>query len=142
MNLCKHKLISNDEKQVEDSVIKCLKIQFKQMKLTESCEKEMAEILKQKALNIELNPLIQAVCKNELNTICKFDTDEWGKVEECLKKSLLNKKIPTPECSVEVANMIEESHADIEVDPILQRACALDLLRYCGEVEQGHGRRK
>jgi len=36
--------------------------------------------------------------------------------------------------------MIEESQADIQVDPLLQQVCALDLLKFCKDVPQGNGR--
>lgn len=138
---CKNELLSN-EKSMTDSVIKCLKVQFKLFKLSDICEKEIAEILREQALYVNLNPLIKVICKNEIETICKFNEEDSGKVEECLKTALISKRIPTPECSLEVANMIEESQVDIQVDPLLQRTCALDLLTFCSNVPQGNGRRK
>ncbi|CAH0557545.1 unnamed protein product [Brassicogethes aeneus] len=130
-----------DSNSQNSPVIRCLKERFKRSELTSKCEKEVASILREQALNVNLNPLIRAVCKNELNTVCSYGEEEGeGGVEECLKDALLHKKIQTPECSVEVANMIVESQADIQVDPLLQRACALDLLNFCGLVPQGNGR--
>lgn len=38
--------------------------------------------------------------------------------------------------------MIEEAKADIHVDPLLQRACALDVTKYCVDVPPGAGRSK
>jgi len=86
----------------------------------------------------------RTVCKNELVTICKYDgeDDDNGDAEECLKEALLGNQLQTPECKVEVANMIEETQADIQVDPLLQSACALDLLNFCSDITQGNGRRK
>lgn len=46
------------------------------------------------------------------------------------------------ECAREVAQIIEEAEVDIEADPLLERACALDLLKYCKDLEHGAGRRK
>lgn len=90
-----------------------------------------------------MNHIFRTVCKNELVTICKTeDSDDSGDTEECLKDALLNSRIQTPECKVEVANMIEESQADIQVDPLLQQTCALDLLHFCHDIPQGNGRRK
>lgn len=40
-------------------VIGCLKKQFKMSKLTDKCEKEIASILREQALNLNLNPLIR-----------------------------------------------------------------------------------
>lgn len=63
-------------------------------------------------------------------------------MEECLKNALLKRKIVSAECAHEVAQIIEEAEVDIEADPLLERACALDLLKYCKDVEHGAGRRK
>ncbi|CAG9771209.1 unnamed protein product [Ceutorhynchus assimilis] len=138
---CKNHLINGHGKETNGVVIKCLKEQFKLSRLSNKCEKELASILREQALNVNLNPLIRTVCKNELATICKSDEeDSDGDSEECLKDALLNSRIQTPECKVEVANMIEESQADIQVDPLLQHACAYDLLNFCSDVPQGNGR--
>lgn len=134
-------LLTSRNKETNGVVIKCLKEQFKLSRLTNKCEIEMSAILKEQALNIDLNPLIRTVCANELSTICKTKEEEdTGDTEECLKEALLSSRIQTPECKVEVANMIEESQADIQVDPLLQSACALDLLSFCSDIPQGNGR--
>lgn len=138
---CKTALKNINDKDVNGSVIKCLKDAFKLSKLSNKCEKAMADILREQALHLELNPLLRAVCGNELKGVCKMDDGEGGDAEECLKNALLNKQIQTPECKVEVANMIEESQADIEADPLLQEACSLDLLNLCQSISQGNGRR-
>lgn len=131
------------DRELNGEVIKCLKVAFKQFRLTGKCEREMASILRDQALNLKLNPLLRAVCKYELETVCQYNSEEdGGDVEECLKRKLLDHGIQSPACQVEVANMIEESQADIQVDPILQRTCALDLLKFCDGVPQGGGRRK
>lgn len=46
------------------------------------------------------------------------------------------------ECRVEIANLIEEARADINVDPLLQKACLIDVNKYCSDVSQGNSRRK
>jgi Golgi apparatus protein 1 len=45
------------------------------------------------------------------------------------------------ECRLEVADLIEQTKADINVDPLLQKACAVDVSKYCSAVPQGAGRR-
>lgn len=139
---CKKDLMNTVESNIGDTVVKCLKAPFKHAQLSSSCEKELLDILRDRALDVNLNPAVRAACKLELETICKFESDASGKVEECLKISFIHKNIPTAECKQEVANMIEESKTDIQVDPILQKACALDLLTLCNSIEQGNGRRK
>lgn len=134
--LCK-KVVKHDAG-FYNNTMDCLKKAFKEFKLSEKCEKEMAHILREQALDINLNPLLRAVCKTELDTVCILG--EHDNIEECLKKALIAKKIPTPMCQNEVANMIEESQADIQVDPPLQQACSVDLIKFCGEIPQGNGR--
>ncbi|XP_056648655.1 Golgi apparatus protein 1 [Diorhabda sublineata] len=139
---CKKELIGvRNDKRPEDLVIKCLKNQFKLSKLSNNCEQEIAEILREMALNVQMDPLLKLMCKNELETICKPDEDESGATVECLKNAFISKEIPTQECRVEVAALIEGSEADIQADPLLQRACALDLLTHCKDIEQGNGRK-
>ncbi|GJQ66994.1 hypothetical protein Trydic_g7986 [Trypoxylus dichotomus] len=129
------------DKELNGKVIKCLRKSFRQSRLTNKCEKEMVGILRERALDLRLNPLLRAVCKDELETICKIESEEDdGKAEECLKAAFLNRRIPTVACQEEVANLIEESQADINTDPFLQQACALDILKYCSDIPQGSGR--
>lgn len=133
------------EKELNGKMIKCLKNKFREAKLKPKCEIQMTNILREQALNYNLNPLLRTVCAAEIETLCKPSSDvddNTGAVEECLKNALLHKHIVNGECKQEVAAMIEESRADIHVDPLLQRACSLDIMKYCRDVPQGNGRRK
>lgn len=55
---------------------------------------------------------------------------------------MLERKIVSAECAREVVQIIEETEVDIEADPLLERACALDLLKHCKDLEHGAGRSK
>ncbi|KAI8427567.1 hypothetical protein MSG28_002072, partial [Choristoneura fumiferana] len=140
-------IIAIEPKDVElqGKVLYCLKEKFRQSKLTATCENELANILKEQALNYRLDPLLSKLCSAEIQTICSVPnnsiTKSDGQVEECLKNALLNHKIVSPACSQEVAQIIEETEVDIDADPLLERACAFDLLRYCKDLEHGAGRR-
>lgn len=126
-------------------VMDCLKTKFREGKLTNKCKKEVTEILQEQAMNYKLNPLLQDLCSKEIQVLCKpsEDSDEdHGEVQECLKQAFLNQQIITKECKVEVATLIQEAKADIHVDPLLQRACTIDLLKYCSKVISGDGRRE
>lgn len=140
-------IIANSKKDEElnGKVVDCLKNKFREGKLNTECEKQMTEVLHEQALNYKLNPLLQSVCKNEIEQICipKDDKiEDNGEIEECLKNMFMQGKIITGECKVEVATLIQEAKADIHVDPILQRACTVDLLKYCSNVKSGNGRSK
>lgn len=101
----------------------------------------MVKILQEQALNYKLNPLLQIFCRHEIAVLCNPDgyNQEHGLVEECLKTAFLNQKIVNRDCRLEVATLIAETKADIHVDPILEAACTVDLLRYCSNVRNGNG---
>lgn len=141
-------IVAYEEQHVlNGKVLDCLKTKFREAKLTNKCKKEVTEILQEQAMNYKLNPLLQEMCNKEIQVLCKppsdDDSDEdHGSVQECLKQAFLNQQIITKECRVEVATLIQESKADIHVDPLLQRACTIDLLKYCSKVVSGDGRRE
>lgn len=135
---------AKENEELNGKVINCLKTKFREGKLTKQCEDRMTDVLHEQALNYKLNPLLQSVCKAEIEILCKpsDEVDERGEVEECLKLAFINHRIIRNECKYEVALLIQESKADIHVDPLLQRACTVDLLKYCSNVPSGDGRRK
>ncbi|XP_023166718.2 Golgi apparatus protein 1 isoform X2 [Drosophila hydei] len=134
---------SQPNEELNGKVIKCLKEKFRQSKLDKQCAQEMIKILQEQALNYKLNPVLQHFCKSEIQELCKkdMDADEHGQVEECLKAAFLRKQLINRECQLEVATLIAEAKADIHVDPILEMACTVDLLRYCGNVASGNARK-
>ncbi|XP_013200649.1 Golgi apparatus protein 1 [Amyelois transitella] len=143
---CSHIIAHQPEDvELEGKVLVCLKEFFRESKLTPTCENEVANILKEQALNYRLNPLLVRLCSAEIKTICAVPNDSItnsdGRVEECLKEALLNRKIVSQECAREVVQIIEGTEVDIEADPLLERACTLDLLKYCKDLEKGAGRR-
>ena len=154
------KIIMDNKKENEElngKVIDCLKAKFREGKLVQKCEKRMIEVLHDQALNYKLNPLLASVCNHEIRVLCggtdnnsnQFEVDETikdetsdesGEIEECLKKQFMAKRIITQECKIEVAQLIQEGKADIQVDPILLKSCTVDLLKYCSNVDSGNGR--
>ncbi|XP_032671298.1 Golgi apparatus protein 1 [Odontomachus brunneus] len=139
---CKEVLIHEpSDKELEGKVIRCLKIRFRESKLTTKCEHQMANILREAALNYHLNPLLATMCAHEIETICRSEENEPGAVEECLKRKFnAGNRDMKEECRLEVADLIEQTRADINVDPLLQKACAVDVSKYCSAVPQGAGR--
>lgn len=135
---------SKPNEELNGQVVHCLKGQFRRGKLTKGCEAQMVAVLHDQALNYRLDPLLQELCKAEIKQLCPPPSngdDDHGQVEECLKVAFLSKKIISRECKLEVAQLIQESKADIHVDALLLRACTVDLLKYCSKVESGNGRR-
>ncbi|CAK9831500.1 Golgi apparatus protein 1 [Anthophora retusa] len=139
---CKEVLLHEPtDKELEGKVIRCLKIKFREAKLTTRCEHQMTNILREAALNYHLNPLLATMCAHEIETICKADENDLGAVEECLKMEFnAGNRDMKEECRIEIADLIEQRRADINVDPLLQKACAVDVSKYCSDVPQGAGR--
>ena len=54
------------DKELEGKVIRCLKIKFRDSKLTIKCEHQMANVLREAALNYHLNPLLATLCAHEV----------------------------------------------------------------------------
>lgn len=65
-----------------------------------------------------------------------------GAVEECLKEALRAGQVMDAACRIEIVALIDEGHADIHVDPLLYKACATDLRKFCSDMQQGAGRCK
>jgi len=62
-------------------------------------------------------------------------------VHECLKQMFVsNKLLDGAACTRHIALVIEGAGADISVDPMLHRACSLDLAKFCREVPLGQGK--
>ncbi|PSN56256.1 Golgi apparatus protein 1 [Blattella germanica] len=131
--------------ELEGKVVKCLKTKFRERKLRKECEQQVATILREAALNYQLNPLLATLCKNEIEIMCKPDDeseDGSGAVEECLKNAFNTHRSMSDLCKLEIASMIEEAKADIHVDPLLHQACGIDVSKFCRDIPQGAGRRK
>lgn len=67
----------NEPKDVElrGKVLYCLKEKFRESKLEKKCENELANVLKEQALNYRLDPLLGKLCKAEIQTICAVPND-------------------------------------------------------------------
>jgi hypothetical protein len=50
-----------------NSVFSFLQTKFRERKLRLECEQQVATILREAALNYQLNPLLATMCKNEVN---------------------------------------------------------------------------
>ncbi|KAK9511032.1 hypothetical protein O3M35_005681 [Rhynocoris fuscipes] len=142
-NLC-YSVIANqmDEKELEGKVIQCLKVQFRAGKLSSNCEHEMVVILREAALNYNLNLLLVDVCSVEIAELCENLSDNIGKgeVEECLKQALYNGQISNKLCKQEIIELLNEAKADIHADPLLYKACSRDIEFYCSHIQKGAGR--
>lgn len=69
--------LANEPQDVElqGKVLYCLKQKFRERKLTSHCENEIANILRDQALNYRLDPLLEKLCAAEIQTICAVPND-------------------------------------------------------------------
>ncbi|GCB74538.1 Golgi apparatus protein 1-like isoform X2 [Scyliorhinus torazame] len=130
-----------DGKELEGLVVSCLKLKYADQRLSPDCEDQIRVIIQESALDYRLDPQLQIHCTKEINSLCAEEAaaqEQTGQVEECLKINLL--KITGESCKKEVLNMLQESKADIFVDPVLHAACGLDIKHQCASILPGKGR--
>lgn len=134
--------LKSDPKHLEDKVINCLKIQFRNGKLDMKCRNQVISILREAAMNYQLNPLLATLCSSEIKQLCDTDGDNIGKgeVEECLKEALKNGQIKNTLCKLEIVELLQESKADVRADPHLYKSCNKDMAQHCSSVAEGNGR--
>ena len=125
----------NPEELLDGKVISCLKKQYLLGLLSQSCEAEIVNIIREVSLNIELDPILFRKCQKEIGKNCADTLD----VQECLKSKFLQKRINDIACKQQVARLIKEIEADIESDPHLYNVCVQDLKTFCGDVISGGG---
>ncbi|XP_069757261.1 Golgi apparatus protein 1 isoform X2 [Narcine bancroftii] len=130
-----------DGKELEGQVVSCLKMKYADQRLSSDCEDQIRVIIQESALDYRLDPQLQIHCTKEINTLCAEEAaaqEQTGQVEECLKINLL--KVTGEACKREILNMLQESKADIFVDPVLHAACSLDIRHHCASILPGKGR--
>ncbi|KAK7114849.1 Golgi apparatus protein 1-like [Littorina saxatilis] len=141
---------------LEGKVINCLKKQFAVKRLSQACEHQVRQRVKAASLDIRQAPILMKECQSEIKRHCSdkmlFEKGQGdvesmkiqelgeGNVIECLKAKFREHKIDNPRCRLEIANLLAESHIDVNVDPVLHTACQQDLLSLCRNVDLGQGR--
>ncbi|XP_012945019.1 Golgi apparatus protein 1 [Aplysia californica] len=150
--------VKNGE-EMDGRVINCLKKKFtlKDKVLTKDCEHEVRSRIKEAAIDINLNPVVMKMCKEDIKKSCSdkvanvrhmsvdsddgygtYETFGHGAVIECLKKNFHT--LRNNDCKTEIAYMIAESRVDVHIDPLLNSACQKELVVLCSSVSQGQGR--
>lgn len=126
---------SKPDELLDGKVVSCLKKQYLHNTLSQTCEIEIINIIREVSMNIELDPVLFKACIKEINTKCSKEID----IHECLKTKFLSKNIEDNSCKNEVARLIKETEADIESDPHLFNVCVQDIKSLCGDVVAGKG---
>ena len=125
----------------EGRVVDCLKqTALKKLPLSESCHKEIILNMVDAAKLVEADPVLERSCPQSL-LYCRsvYQTDK--DISECLKIMFKKGGLQDgAECERHVAEIVEETGADIHADPVLHSACAVDLRKFCHDVAPGEGR--
>nr|SVE87371.1 EOG090X05VD [Daphnia similis] len=134
---------ASKDRELEGKVVDCLKQNFVAKKpLTQSCSDHLTVIMEQQALHYQLDPVLVNLCDKEIQIHCGPEEPEntrQGQVEECLKRKF--DALTSVECRRHVALLITAVQIDIQADPMLHRACAVDLVTFCKDVPPGDGRK-
>lgn len=151
---------ASKDRELEGKVVDCLKQNFVAKKpLTQSCSDHLTVIMEQQALHYQLDPVLVNLCDKEVyfyivsneNLVSPLlfqiqihcgpeepENTRQGQVEECLKRKF--DTLTSVECRRHVALLITAVQIDIQADPMLHRACAIDLVTFCKDVPPGDGR--
>lgn len=92
-------------------------------------------------VDFRLDPLLAESCIDELELLCKKESNE--NKENCLRLKFQQMRIPKDtQCYDEVKRIIIEGAADLFVDHELSQVCEYDLGNFCGNVPPGSANRK
>ncbi|XP_077982397.1 Golgi apparatus protein 1-like [Glandiceps talaboti] len=132
----------NSEDEYQGKVIQCLKEKFRKNRLSPNCEGQIRLLMQEAAMDYRMDPVLKSACLSTIQELCSEESTQpgAGKVEDCLKLRLYHKAIKDAKCEMEVARLVHEGRADIHVDPILYKTCALDIKHFCVNIPPGEGR--
>ncbi|CAL8082408.1 unnamed protein product [Calicophoron daubneyi] len=133
-------------------VLHCLKKHFiekanEAQMLSSKCYRRVRLLLRWESAAYHLDPVLAGACKAEVLRHCPHrlagDGDPQnldGTIRNCLQYALKDQKFFSARCRDEVILSIKEAETDIQVDPALHRACAVEVHQICGDIEPGQGR--
>ncbi|KAF1393199.1 hypothetical protein PFLUV_G00036030 [Perca fluviatilis] len=98
--------------------------------LSRDCKMEVQRILRQRALDVKLDPDLQRRCMTDLGKWCSEKTDT-GQELECLQDHLEDL---VSACREVVGNLTELESEDIQIDALLIKACEPVAQAYCHDV--------
>ncbi|ELT94856.1 hypothetical protein CAPTEDRAFT_177499 [Capitella teleta] len=141
---CDESIAASKQDAIEANYLTCLRGRFARRMLSTSCADYMGELIKEMALDYKQDVALANDCKEEINTLCLHDKasddEDGGQVEECLKDKLKQQAITNKDCVRQIVRVLYEDRVDVQVDPVLHKACSLDIKHYCHEVHRGAGR--
>ncbi|XP_071784755.1 Golgi apparatus protein 1-like isoform X1 [Asterias amurensis] len=129
-------------KELEGEMVECLKMKFSTKNLSPDCENYVRDLIHEAAMDYRMDPVLSRICKTTTVKYCseQLESPGQGQVEECLKSKLHEGKIDDLKCRMQVIRLVQQGRADVHVDPLLYKACALDIKHFCAGIPQGQGR--
>ncbi|KAJ3597170.1 hypothetical protein NHX12_003570 [Muraenolepis orangiensis] len=101
-------------------------------RLSRDCKVEVQRILRQRALDVKLDPELQTRCMTDLGKWCSEKIDS-GQELECLQDHLEDL---VSECRDTVGDLTELESENIQIEALLMRACEPVIQSYCHEVSE------
>ncbi|XP_056455527.1 Golgi apparatus protein 1-like [Gadus chalcogrammus] len=99
-------------------------------RLSRDCKVEVQRILRQRALDVRLDPELQTRCMTDLGKWCSEKINA-GQELDCLQDHLEDL---VAECRDTVGDLTELESEDIQIEALLMRACEPVIHAYCHEV--------
>ncbi|XP_006824291.1 Golgi apparatus protein 1-like [Saccoglossus kowalevskii] len=133
---------SKSEDEFQGIIIECLKIKYREHRLSQDCEGQIRITMQDAAMDYRLDAQLKQACGKTIIRLCPDELDQpgGGRVEECLKAKLNSDGITDEVCRKHVIRLLQEGKADIHVDPVLYKSCALDIKHFCAGIPPGEGR--
>ncbi|KAJ7370351.1 glycogenin glucosyltransferase glg1 [Desmophyllum pertusum] len=118
----------------QGKVVKCLKDHYD--RLSDECMDYVKRLMREAARDYRMDARLSNECADDIKKYCSDAAP--SAVEECLKSHLGS--LASKNCRVEVVRQMKEARTDIQSDPVLFKACAVDVKRHCSEIPFGRGK--
>ncbi|KAL3859180.1 hypothetical protein ACJMK2_009410 [Sinanodonta woodiana] len=122
-----------------DDIFDCLKKQKNLPEFDGKCGMFVSRRQIQENKDYRLNPSLQNSCKMDIENFCKTVIEKnkddqlmEGEVIQCLKQRFV-KKMLSKKCTDEIYEIIKEAAKDYRQDPVLAKACKMEIQMYCRE---------
>lgn len=124
-------------------IFECLKKSMNSDGFDAKCKGVILKRAMQDTKDYRLNPGLAKACRLDIPKFCKevvaslpeaSNTEYEGKVVNCLKIHFIKKELSRT-CHEEVKTTIQDTHIDINMDPVLMHACEKDIQQYCSPDE-------
>uniref|UniRef100_H2Y7T7 Golgi apparatus protein 1 n=1 Tax=Ciona savignyi TaxID=51511 RepID=H2Y7T7_CIOSA len=101
--------------------------------LSPSCTTQVHRMLRQRALDYNLNPSLEAACRVALGEFCSIELPEKGGEFVCLQDHLENLTAKHPACGEQITQLTVMEGEDPDLENVLIAACEPMLQRFCNE---------